>query len=90
MSKPFDIEKAQNGEHIKCPYCNRTGILCNKIQGGWLIAHEHKWTEVISEATGNSIRCEVLWDGCCNGVKVGLKHAVAEEVFEIGEEEFVI
>lgn len=85
--KPFDIGKAQNGEHIPCPYCGRTGILCNKIQGGWLISHGHKWIDSISEATGKSIPCEVMWDGCCNGEKVGRKHEVIEEEFKIEEEE---
>ena len=91
MAKPFDIEKAQNGEHIKCPYCGRTGILCNKIQGGWLIAHEHRWMEVTSKATGYLISCEVMTDGCCNSKKVGRDHEkVEEEIFDLGEEEFVV
>jgi len=90
MAKKFDIETAKNGEHIPCPYCGRTGVLCFKIQDGYLITHEHKLIEVKSEATGKMIPCEVLWDGCRCGKKIGKKHESVEEEFEIDEEVFEI
>lgn len=76
MAKKLKKSTDQKGA-LKCPRCGRACITLEEYANGdFLAAHAFGKSFEASQATGKTVECGVLLDGCCQAGPIGKNHRV--------------